>query len=1170
MAAAQRLADACPMIIWMTDADDRIVCLNKSAADLLGGLQSFQLSDWAGVIHPDDLPRVREVYQQARRARHEYQLEYRIVKSDGTIRWMLGSGAPHHDGAGNHLGYAGTVLDVSAQHEAHERLAKREAEQRLLTEYSTDLISHCDRDGNYLFVSPSYTRALGLDTAAMIGRSVYDFVHPDDRDIIRGEILRQVQTGADSSLIEIRKRHRDGHYVWMGTMARVMLDPANDKTGSVAVSRDITRERQARAELRKSEERFRSLTQLSSDWYWETDEEDRFTFFSDGLLRVFGIAPEYALGRSRTELACDTHQPDLATYQRRIAACEPFRNLVFAVKVPDSGRTRYACVSGEPVHRDGVFRGYRGIGRDATSEREVLQQLARLADENRALIENSPDIMILFDGHGRILRANGAVRRVIGYEPEEMIGRHHLEFVSPCSKDETAAIVAAIGDDGGAATDLENRWLRKDGGIVHLSWAVRRMADKELTYATARDVTERHRTRAKLRRANQRLNAILESIGDAFFSVDRNWRLTYANRKAIAFAGVGREATIGKELWEVVPPIRDTSFFRHYQRAMLSGENVSFEALYEPAGVWLAARAYPHEGGLSVFFHDITARRAAEQAMRDSEQRLRDMLEITPAGYFLTDAQGVMLDVNPALCALSGYGKEEFIGRSIRDFLPECPLRSALARGGTVSAAHRMETEIRHKEGYPVYVLLNLSIKMDEAGRPLSLTAFVTDLTERRQAEARLRQLASHDALTGLPNRVLIGQTLQSMLECEADDGALAVMFIDLDGFKQVNDSMGHASGDALLRQVALRLQENTPAGDVIARLGGDEFVVAARCPAGRDSATAIAERLLASLAAPFDIGGQEVFVSASVGICMSAQDARTADLLFQNADTAMYRAKAAGRSCYRFFETEMSVEAKTRMTLEHSLRRALERQEFELHYQPRVKLKSMAVVGVEALIRWNHPQLGSIPPMQFIPIAEERGMIESIGQWVLEEACRQTSRMMQKFGRPLHLSVNLSARQLKCGNLIEQVEAALAHAHFPAELLELELTESALIDDIEESVAVMKRLKNLGVLLSVDDFGTGYSSLSYLKRFPVDILKLDRSFVHHQPEGMSSRDFIKALVDMAHALKLSVVAEGVETGEILHLLRDAACDEGQGYLFARPLPLGELESFLARLPSRH
>ena len=336
--------------------------------------------------------------------------------------------------------------------------------------------------------------------------------------------------------------------------------------------------------------------------------------------------------------------------------------------------------------------------------------------------------------------------------------------------------------------------------------------------------------------------------------------------------------------------------------------------------------------------------------------------------------------------------------------------------------------------------------------------------------------------------------------------------------------------------------------------------------PAGRGPA-ALAEKLLAALATPFDIAGQEVYVGASIGISMFPQDGRTRELLFQNADTALYRAKAAGRNGYRFFEAEMSVEVKTRVKLETSLRRALERREFELHYQPRLDLKSMAVVGAEALIRWNHPTLGRVPPLQFIPLAEERGLIESIGQWVLEEACFQARRWMDEFGHSLRVSVNLSARQLKSENLVAQVECILGKTRLPPCLLELELTETALVDDLEVSANVLRKLKDLGISLAVDDFGTGYSALAYLRLFPLDILKLDRSFVRPQGTGANHFKFIKAFVDLAHALNLSVVAEGVETNENLDFLKEVACDEVQGYLFAQPLPLKEFEIFLAGLP---
>jgi diguanylate cyclase (GGDEF)-like protein len=403
------------------------------------------------------------------------------------------------------------------------------------------------------------------------------------------------------------------------------------------------------------------------------------------------------------------------------------------------------------------------------------------------------------------------------------------------------------------------------------------------------------------------------------------------------------------------------------------------------------------------------------------------------------------------------------------------------------------------------------------------------------------------------------------MLEACAPGRSIAVMFLDLDRFKEVNDSFGHEHGDVLLCEVATRLRRVLRPADVVARLGGDEFVVAAECTGGADAAAAIAAKLLEALTLPVTVGAQDVVVGASIGISMYPRDAATRELLFQTADTAMYRAKAEGRNRYRFFEPAMTVAARARMALEMSLRPALAREEFELHYQPRVDLRSMEVVGMEALIRWRHPQQGMVPPQQFIGIAEETGLINPIGRWVLREACRQTSRLIEEFGRPIRVSVNVSARQLAQQGFVAEVREALADAALGPSALELELTESALIEDIERTAAMLGELQALGVKLAVDDFGTGYSGLAYLRRLPIDVLKLDRSFVLQDDGRISAFDFVKAFVDMAHALQMSVVAEGVETTEVLDFLRAASCDEAQGYLLGRPLPLPELRALLLR-----
>jgi len=791
----------------------------------------------------------------------------------------------------------------------------------------------------------------------------------------------------------------------------------------------------------------------------------------------------------------------------------------------------------------------------------------------------------------------------------------------------------------------------------------------------------------ELQRSRERMNAMLESIGDAFFAVDRGWRVIYANGKATSFVDVELGESIGRPLLEVAPDLAGTTLLDSYREAMETGRPTSIEAYWAPIGIWVEARAYPTTEGLSVYFHDITEKRLAEEAvrksehrfrnlfqqagdsilivdrelrvvaangracahygyteeelldlsardldtnfvyepqllatlragqtqllritkrrkdgstfpaevhvsrfeeggqeffqaiirdltereeterqLRDSEQRFREVIEMTPAGYVLASFDGRILDVNPALCCLSGHPREALAGAGLGLLFEAFPWDSLGHVEGGHATVQGVEAVLRHADGHLLHVLFNGSVQRDADGRPATVTGLMTDITGRKQAEARLHLLATHDTLTGLPNRSLLHERLQHMLDACAPGASVAVMFLDLDRFKEVNDSFGHELGDVLLCEVAARLRKVLRPDDVVARLGGDEFVVVAACSGTREArsaAAAISSKLLEALTAPVRVGPQDVFVGASIGISMFPQDATTRELLFQTADTAMYGAKSAGRNRYRFFEPEMTVAARERMALELSLRPALAREEFELHYQPRIDLRTMRLVGIEALIRWNHPERGRVAPQQFIGIAEETGLIVPIGRWVLREACRQTRSLIDEFGRPVRVSVNVSARQLAQPAFVDEVRAALDFAGLHPSSLELELTESALIEDLERTAAMLRELQALGVKLAVDDFGTGYSGLAYLRRLPIDVLKLDRSFVLGDDGRIGAFEFVKAFVDMAHALQMSVVAEGVETAEVLDFLRAARCDEAQGYLLGRPLPLAELRALL-------
>lgn len=448
---------------------------------------------------------------------------------------------------------------------------------------------------------------------------------------------------------------------------------------------------------------------------------------------------------------------------------------------------------------------------------------------------------------------------------------------------------------------------------------------------------------------------------------------------------------------------------------------------------------------------------------------------------------------------------------------------------------------------------------------------------ERKKAEEKILFLAYYDSLTSLPNRVLFKDRLnQTLLIAQRHQRILAILFLDLDNFKRINDTLGHPAGDELLKQVADRLSNYIRKSDsisrystdefsaVVARLGGDEFTILLTEIAQVHDTIKVAQRILDAIAQPFDIEGQEVFITASIGIAIYPIDGEDVDSLLKNCDTAMYHAKNEGRNNYKFYEQSLNKTALDILALENNLRKALDKQEFRVYYQPRIDIRTRNVVGFEALIRWRHSQKGIIPPSEFIPIAEETGLIIPIGEWVLNEACKQNKTWQAAGFAPVFISVNLSGKQFKQQNLIKVIDHAMSEVRLDPKYLELEITES-IIQDTKSTADILRELRNLGLKIAVDDFGTGYSSLSYLRRFPLDTLKIDRSFVKDIAKDPDSEAIVKAIIAMAHCLKLKVIAEGVETEEQLKFLSDEGCDEFQGYLISPPLPADEVVRFLAK-----
>jgi diguanylate cyclase (GGDEF)-like protein/PAS domain S-box-containing protein len=549
-----------------------------------------------------------------------------------------------------------------------------------------------------------------------------------------------------------------------------------------------------------------------------------------------------------------------------------------------------------------------------------------------------------------------------------------------------------------------------------------------------------------------------------------------------------------------------------------------------------------------------------EQELRASEERFRALVQHAADVILVLEPDGTVRHVSPAVQAVLGYEPERLVGT--RGWAPvhEGDAQSAQAfhaelleqRGGSRS----VELRWQHRDGSWRWLEVKGTNLLHQAGvRGIVLNA--RDISRHKSLEAQLVQRALHDQLTGLPNRMLFMDRLEQALERSARRGKFAaVLFLDLDRFKLVNDNLGHDHGDQLLVQVAERLRSCLRRVDTIARIGGDEFTVLLEDVGSAGDAALVAERIIEAFRGSFRIETQEIFVGASIGIALGGREqGTTAQGLLRNADIAMYRAKANGRACFEIFKSSMRETVKGRLKMETELRRALDRGELRLHYQPQVDLRTARIVGLEALVRWEHPERGLVPPGSFIPIAEETGLILPIGRWVLETACRQASvwRADAEIGLDLVMAVNLSPRQFRHPRLVQDVGQVLAESGLDASGLELEITEGTAMGDADATVKTLEHLKAIGIRLAIDDFGTGYSSLGYLKRFPIDVLKVDRSFVAGLPANRGDAAIVRAVVGLSRALGLKAVAEGVETPEQLAELRGLGCDQGQGYLFGRP-----------------
>jgi diguanylate cyclase (GGDEF)-like protein/PAS domain S-box-containing protein len=700
------------------------------------------------------------------------------------------------------------------------------------------------------------------------------------------------------------------------------------------------------------------------------------------------------------------------------------------------------------------------------------------------------------------------------------------------------------------------------------------------------DVTAAKKNEAVLTLERNLLRALIDHLPDYVHTKNERRQYVLSNAQHLQLLGAHTEAEVaGKTVFDYFPVEIAESYDADDRQVLTTGQPIlnREEPFVDGHGHrrWNLTTKVPlrdldgRTTGLVCISRDITSMKSVQDSLIESRAFLEQAMAVGEIGTWASGlGNDEPLSWSSQTCAIFGIRPEEFdgkVGTFIRMVYAEdrdvvnLAVEQAIAGEGVYQVDHR----VVRADGALRWVHERAEVVRDAAGKPARLVGVVQDITARKEAEEQLLHLAHYDKLTELPNRTLFhDRLLQSLAHSRHAGRAAAVIFVDLDHFKLINDTLGHPAGDQLLKQVAHRLQEALRTGDTVGRLGGDEFAVVLSDMFAASDADVVAQKLMSALAQPFILDGREVFVNASAGITLFPTDSEDPDTLLKYADAAMYRAKELGRGNYQFYRSEMNARSLERMSLEGHLRRALERDEFLLHYQPKVDLGSGAITGVEALLRWNHPDLGLVSPVRFVPILEDNGLIVQVGEWVLGEACRQLKAWRADgIGLRMSVAVNLSGRQLQQADLHRCIERIVSGSGVDPRLIELEITESMLMRNPEHAIGILRYLKNLGMCLSMDDFGTGYSSLSYLKRFPVDRLKIDRSFVRDIASDRDDAAISQSIIAMGHSLDLKVIAEGVETAEQLAFLKKASCDEAQGYYFSKPISAEEIPRLVARAP---
>ncbi|MEK1905736.1 MAG: PAS domain S-box protein [Pseudomonas sp.] len=1173
---------------WYWDIESGRVSWSRGAQALFGLDPKHPLQhrvDYIELIPEEDRPDVISLFQSILAGRpNPTALRHRIRWPDGSLHWLEITGRPQTDETGKQQVF-GVIRDITAQQSRGAALAESERRFSSLFQLSPDAVMLVNfNDGRIIEANQHFATVFGWSAEEIVGKNTSDlqiWAHPQQR----ADMREQARQSQEPVVLEVQLCARDGRLI-NGLLSSQYLE-LDGQALLLSTFLDTSERKQAEAALRASEEKFAKAFLHTPDAVVITDRHDgRFIDINPAFERQFGWSKAEAVGRTSLELGLWARAADRQKMLDALDQDGSFQNLEIELFSRNGQRTHNLLYGGE-IELNGLsclVLNVRDISQQRQQEQELLESRERLTLALESANLGTWDWHIpsgMLYGSARAATLHGlpaepyhgefdAFFRCVPEDDQASMRKAYRELVNGQRQEYQLAYRARFPNDdlhylestAKLYLDDQGKPLRMAGILMDISERMQR--EQRLAASEEKFVT--------LFQASPEPICVTRIRDGVFIEINPSFTQTFGwlPEQIVGHSGPDMHFWVDERQ-------RDQLFQKLTKQQHLSSEIARFRTLDNRELTCVISSRFirvDRQLCLTTTFRDISERQQAEAALKASQEKFAKAFHSSPDAITITERDsGRFIEVNEGFCRLTGYRNEEVIGRTAHELEvwnndeERARMVDTIRRDGRV---YHLEMHGMHRDGSSR--LVEVSVEPIELNNTPCLLLTARDISELKSAQAQVHHLAYHDPLTNLPNRALLmDRLLQQIALLKRHDLHGALLFLDLDHFKHINDSLGHPVGDAVLKMVTARLEASVREEDTVARLGGDEFVVLLSGLEGKrrevtQQVRKIAEKLRKLLAEPMLLDGHRLQVTPSIGIALIPDHGDNPTDLLKRADIALYRAKDSGRNTVQVFRQSMQDAASERLRLENDLRQALLRGEFELYYQPQVDARSGLIVGSEALLRWTHPTLGAQSPAQFIQVLEESGLILEVGTWVLTEACQACARMLRDGlanKQDFQLCVNISPRQFRQNGFVELVERCLQDSGLPSRMLKLEITEGIVIQNVDDTIAKMHRLKKIGVSFAMDDFGTGYSSLTYLKRLPVDVLKIDQSFVRDATTDPNDAEIIRAIVAMARSLNLEMIAEGVEQPEQLEFLLQQGCHFYQGYLFSKPLPLLAFQELL-------